>query len=711
MKGFTLIELLAVIIILAIVALIATPIILDVIDEAQESANLSQVYLLVDGAEQLYANSFLDIDNNLQFSGTDNIDVYTDLITTGEKPEIGDLYIRENGDIYLKVIIDNNCYLKEYDTSEIVKCTIDTTPETDVPSTSVDLTTVSNISIFPDGKMWYSENEKIKVNTYGKEWKYCVSDVPCTPNLDGTGDQITLGTSPVIHSCVSLHEDGKVKINKCVNYIKDNVSPTITPKSEAITVVKGQAVASKTFFDVTFGTGSGEITCNHKYTNNLEVGNSIISCSATSTSGLVTTAQKEIEVLEYIPENETPKECFTFSGNSVTKYYSSKHEKCTSDIVIPSTTNDGTIVTSVSATAFHGSYNDIRLTSVLIPDTVTSIGDNAFAGNYLTFVILPNGLISLGKSSFQSNQIEEVILPTGPGFTTIQENAFNSNLLTELDIPPNITHIYDMAFSNNQIKSLVIPETVLSLARDSNSKNDAFELAGIENLEIKSKSIKIVTDGFAGNNITTLKIENAFLVARSAFSGSKLTNLTIGESTEKIEQGFAFSGYEIENLDLGNSITIIGEHAFSENKIKNLVINDSVVTIRNDAFSNNEIGNVIIPNSVTYIGKRAFSENNLESVKIPDSITSIYDYSFSQNPLKSVTIGKNVRGIGSAAFSGGSLKYIIIPINVNSIMSAIPAENVFFEGRTRPLNIEYYGGNNGWGSTTLICKDNVICYI
>ena len=59
-EAFTLIELLAVVIILAIVALIATPIILNVINDAKQSANLSSVQLIVNDAHNYYAQSLLD---------------------------------------------------------------------------------------------------------------------------------------------------------------------------------------------------------------------------------------------------------------------------------------------------------------------------------------------------------------------------------------------------------------------------------------------------------------------------------------------------------------------------------------------------------------------------------------------------------------------------------------------------------------------------
>ena len=56
-KGFTLIELLAVIIILAIVALIATPIVLDVVNDAKDSAAKSEASMIVSGVNNYCAAS------------------------------------------------------------------------------------------------------------------------------------------------------------------------------------------------------------------------------------------------------------------------------------------------------------------------------------------------------------------------------------------------------------------------------------------------------------------------------------------------------------------------------------------------------------------------------------------------------------------------------------------------------------------------------
>ncbi len=110
-SGFTLIELLAVIIILAIVALIAAPIILGVIEDARLSANKSQVEMILSGAEQKFVHAQLT-GEKIDFDGLTNI--YEDLDTTNEKPANGELYITNEGDIALAISIDGICYYKKF---------------------------------------------------------------------------------------------------------------------------------------------------------------------------------------------------------------------------------------------------------------------------------------------------------------------------------------------------------------------------------------------------------------------------------------------------------------------------------------------------------------------------------------------------------------------------------------------------------------------
>ena len=108
----------------------------------------------------------------------------------------------------------------------------------------------------------------------------------------------------------------------------------------------------------------------------------------------------------------------------------------TTSIVIPSTL--GRIpVTSIGVNAFNQGVmvNDewvrrVDLSSVVIPNSVTSIGRQAFAGNSLTSVLIPNSVVTIETVAFPGNNLISVIL--GNNVTNIGTNVFaaNHNLTT-----------------------------------------------------------------------------------------------------------------------------------------------------------------------------------------------------------------------------------------------------------------------------------------
>ena len=114
-KGFTLIELLAVIIILAVIALIATPIVLNVIDNARKSANKDSAYGLLDSAKLYYMESLLDESKSLSGNLIDKINV------SGRKPDSGTVYINNKGEIALSVVYDKVCFTKNYEDADLTE--------------------------------------------------------------------------------------------------------------------------------------------------------------------------------------------------------------------------------------------------------------------------------------------------------------------------------------------------------------------------------------------------------------------------------------------------------------------------------------------------------------------------------------------------------------------------------------------------------------
>ncbi len=112
-KGFTLIELLAVIVILAIIALIATPMIMGVIEKARKEAAIQSVNGLLEAGEQY------QVEGMLEGKPSNVIDLTSDTLSIkGSKPESGLLVIDNNGDMSIIAKYGKYCIEKKYEDEE-----------------------------------------------------------------------------------------------------------------------------------------------------------------------------------------------------------------------------------------------------------------------------------------------------------------------------------------------------------------------------------------------------------------------------------------------------------------------------------------------------------------------------------------------------------------------------------------------------------------
>ena len=109
-KAFTLIELLAVIIILAVIALIATPIVLNVVDSARKSAFESSAYGMIDAvklqnSERIINNQQLEREYTLPSN---------DIEVQGSQPLGGTIKVDSEGRISIAVYNEKWCVTKGY---------------------------------------------------------------------------------------------------------------------------------------------------------------------------------------------------------------------------------------------------------------------------------------------------------------------------------------------------------------------------------------------------------------------------------------------------------------------------------------------------------------------------------------------------------------------------------------------------------------------
>ena len=100
------------------------------------------------------------------------------------------------------------------------------------------------------------------------------------------------------------------------------------------------------------------------------------------------------------------------------------------DVVIPSQIY-GKIVATIGASAFRDSDTGLGLgiTSVIIPNTITSIGVSAFKGNKLTNVEIPSSISRIGDYAFADNKI--TLVKFSSSLITLACHAFNGNPIME----------------------------------------------------------------------------------------------------------------------------------------------------------------------------------------------------------------------------------------------------------------------------------------
>ena len=137
------------------------------------------------------------------------------------------------------------------------------------------------------------------------------------------------------------------------------------------------------------------------------------------------------------------------------------------ELVIPDTIKGKPVTTIGEMAFFRTRFLSIprSLTSITLPDSVTSIGSSAFRGcKNLTSITIPNSVTSIGESAFWGcASLTSITIPNS--VTSIGENAFYlCKNLTSITLPDSVTSIGSSAFRGcSNLTSITIPDSVTSI--------------------------------------------------------------------------------------------------------------------------------------------------------------------------------------------------------------------------------------------------------
>ncbi len=159
-------------------------------------------------------------------------------------------------------------------------------------------------------------------------------------------------------------------------------------------------------------------------------------------------------------------------------------------LTIPETL-DGKRVVSISASAF---YFRSDLTTIIIPEGITEIGEYAFAGcSKVTSIAFPSSLQKIGNAAFYAcESLEAVVLR---GIVEIGNSAFyGCAAMTRLNLPASLRTLGDAAFYGcSALSSLVIPEGTETIGKQ------AFQdCSGLTSLHLPASLTAIGEFNFTG---------------------------------------------------------------------------------------------------------------------------------------------------------------------------------------------------------------------
>lgn len=330
-----------------------------------------------------------------------------------------------------------------------------------------------------------------------------------------------------------------------------------------------------------------------------------------------------------------------------------------------------------------------NLKSIVIPEGITKIGRNAFAGNNFSAINIPSTVTEIGAYAFSTkNYLSDPCVVSLPeGLTTIGDSAFRNKVISEINLPTTVIKLNKNTFRkeySDDTQALVTKVYVISKEQYEDTKN--FPASDYHKLYLKDDSVWTAEDFTYGDQEFCLWPADAY-VSENNFKVHVVTGLS-EQGTAKLEVN---KNLVIPAKDSdGKKIQGIGDRAFYKKGITTLTLPENVkapcdpstwqegqgITERGDffigasAFLGNELTSLDLPEGVICVGGNAFKLNKLTTVKFPKTVMQISNQSFAQNAIVSLDFSDKTDyplQIDSMAFGMNKVMAVRLPANTSKL--------------------------------------------
>lgn len=344
-----------------------------------------------------------------------------------------------------------------------------------------------------------------------------------------------------------------------------------------------------------------------------------------------------------------------------------------------------TLPDTVSVIA-DGVFNYITgITRLVIPNSITYIGNEAFLGSSIKEIFfnggVPAGELHIGDRAFEmTNALTSIVLPAHT--KSIGSYAFNGSRVGSISLNAGLETIGDHAFSNTYyLYDLSIPSGVQSIGDYCFSGSSVVSIDLNEGLKAIGKNA--FENSYYINSITIPA--SVVSIGDHAFTGAWLSSVSFAENSKLESIGaYAFSRTQISSIVLPKSLTAIGAYAFyycssltsvtfEKGGTADLVIGTPYAYTHKDDYTDTIVTEILI-------GHVFENATNLSTVDLPARLTEIKEYSFVSAGISATALrvtfeeGSRLATIGDYCFYQSGLYEIEIPASVRNLTPVVNGE-------------------------------------